>query len=160
MGRPKLLLPWRGRAIISDVVERACVAATHVVIVTGHDATATGDTLAGQAVQIVHNADYADGEMISSVKTGIATLPPMCEAFYLVLGDQPGIAANTFALLSFRPGPVRSVEVDVAFIDISTGGGLARRVAPKVGFAGRERGRNDSGEPCMARPAFVLRRRL
>ncbi|MEA2710190.1 MAG: molybdenum cofactor cytidylyltransferase [Phycisphaerales bacterium] len=96
MGRPKLLLPWRGRTIITDVVERARAAASHVVVVTGHDSSATVRELTGHDIHIVHNSNYADGEMISSVKTGIAALPPACEAFFLVLGDQPGIAAETF----------------------------------------------------------------
>jgi CTP:molybdopterin cytidylyltransferase MocA len=50
-------------------------------------------------VQLIHNSNYADGEMISSAKTGCAALPPTCEAFFLVLGDQPGVAMSTFARL-------------------------------------------------------------
>jgi molybdenum cofactor cytidylyltransferase len=100
MGRSKLLLPWRGRAIIEDVVERARGAAGHVVVVTGHDANATAEAIRGfDDVQFIHNSDYADGEMISSVKAGVAALPPTCRAFFLVLGDQPGIAASTYARL-------------------------------------------------------------
>jgi molybdenum cofactor cytidylyltransferase len=100
MGRPKLLLPWRGRTIIHDVVERVRAAASHVVVVTGHDATATADALRDFSdVQLIHNSNYAGGEMISSVKTGCAALPPTCEALLLVLGDQPGIASGTFARL-------------------------------------------------------------
>jgi molybdenum cofactor cytidylyltransferase len=101
MGRPKLLLPWRGgRPIIDDVVTRARAATPHVVVVTGHDATAAADAIAHhQDIQLIHNADYAGGEMVSSVKAGVAALPPACAAFFLVLGDQPGIAAGTFARL-------------------------------------------------------------
>lgn len=99
MGRHKLLLPWRGRAIIADVVDRVRAAASHVVLVTGHDAGATANVLAHRDVEIVHNADYVAGEMISSVKTGVAALPRSCEAFFLVLGDQPGIADSTFVRL-------------------------------------------------------------
>jgi molybdenum cofactor cytidylyltransferase len=100
MGRSKLILPWRGRPIIVDVVERAAAAASQTVVVTGHDADATRDALRDFAdAQIVHNSNYADGEMISSVQAGIAALPPTCEAFFLVLGDQPGIAASTFTRL-------------------------------------------------------------
>jgi molybdenum cofactor cytidylyltransferase len=101
MGRSKLILPWRGRAIIEDVVERAAGAAGEVVVVTGHDAGATAAALRNfDRVQIIHNSDYADGEMISSVKAGVAALPKTCEAFFLVLGDQPGVAASTYARLS------------------------------------------------------------
>jgi molybdenum cofactor cytidylyltransferase len=99
MGRSKLLLPWRGRTIIEDVVERAGAAASHVVVVTGHDAAATADVLRGTDVQIIHNPHYADGEMISSVKAGVAALPAACAAFFLALGDQPGVARETFERL-------------------------------------------------------------
>ena len=99
MGRQKLLLPWRGRAIIADVVDRARAAASQVVVVTGHEAAATTDALAGRDVHLVHNPDYAAGEMISSVKAGVAALPRACAAFFLVLGDQPGVAARTFERL-------------------------------------------------------------
>ena len=100
MGHSKLLLPWRGRAIIEDVVERAAGAAADVVVVTGHDAGAAAEALRNfDAVQIIRNSNYAYGEMISSVKVGIVCLPKTCEAFFLVLGDQPGIAASTDARL-------------------------------------------------------------
>jgi len=99
MGRSKLILPWRGRAILTDVVERAATIASCVIVVTGHDAGATAEALRGLDVQLVHNSNYAVGEMISSVKAGLAALPPSCEAFFLVLGDQPGIAASTFTQL-------------------------------------------------------------
>ena len=108
MGRSKLLLPWRGRAIIVDVVERAVSAASQTIVVTGHDANATAAALRDfPNIQLIHNCDYADGEMISSVKTGVAALPPTCEAFFLVLGDQPGIAAATFSRLieTWRANP-------------------------------------------------------
>jgi molybdenum cofactor cytidylyltransferase len=110
MGSHKLLLPWRGRAMIADVVQRARAAATDVVVVTGRDAAATADALAGLDVQLVHNPNYAVGEMISSVKAGVAALsrgPRTCAAFFLVLGDQPGVAAETFTRLidAWRDNP-------------------------------------------------------
>jgi len=113
MGRHKLVLPWRGdgRTIIADVVGRARAAVSHVVVVTGHHANATAEALRGHDVQIVHNAAYAAGEMISSAKVGVAALPPTCQAFLLVLGDQPGIAASTFARLidAWRENPAARI---------------------------------------------------
>ena len=111
MGRHKLLLPWRGRAIIADVVARVAAAASPVVVVTGRDAQATADGLAGRVVQLVHNSNYAAGEMISSVKAGVAALPATCAAFFLVLGDQPGVAAMTFERLvhAWRDNPTARI---------------------------------------------------
>ena len=100
MRRPKLLLPWHGgRTIIEDVAGRARAAVSNVIVVTGHHATAAAAALRDHDVQIIHNADYGAGEMISSVKAGVAALSRACEAFFLVLGDQPGVAAATFARL-------------------------------------------------------------
>jgi molybdenum cofactor cytidylyltransferase len=96
MGAPKMLLPWANGTIISDVVSRVLAAVEPVVVVTGYEADATAEALADFDVQLVHNPGYAAGEMISSVKVGVAALPCDAEAFFLVLGDQPGIRPESF----------------------------------------------------------------
>jgi molybdenum cofactor cytidylyltransferase len=50
-------------------------------------------------VQFAHNENFAAGGMLSSVKTGVATLPPHVEAFFLVLGDQPAVRSSTLIAL-------------------------------------------------------------
>ena len=101
MGRHKLLLPWGDgtTTIIADVVERARGAVDDVIVVTGDHAGDTAAALSAYDVLIVHNAAHADGEMLSSVKAGVDALPCGCEAFFLVLGDQPGLSQRTFERL-------------------------------------------------------------
>ena len=99
MGSPKLVLPWGDGTIISNVISRVFSMMDEVVVVTGHQAAATADALADFDVQFIHNPDYAAGEMISSVKVGVAALPRDVDAFFLVLGDQPGIRPETFTQL-------------------------------------------------------------
>lgn len=93
MGQPKLLLPWAsGRTILEHILDQLALAKLwEVTVVTGHRA---GDVtrLAAQAgAQTVYNADYATGEMLSSLKAGLRALPPHLSAALVVLGDQPRI---------------------------------------------------------------------
>ena len=97
-----MLLPWGGGdgTIIADVVGRVRAVADPVVVVTGHEADATTEALADHDVRFVHNSHYADGEMISSVKAGVAALRAVdLDAFLLVLGDHPGVCISTFERL-------------------------------------------------------------
>jgi molybdenum cofactor cytidylyltransferase len=50
-------------------------------------------------VEIVNNEDYVSGEMISSVKKGVRSLPNNVEAFLVVLGDQPLIQYSIINIL-------------------------------------------------------------
>ncbi|MFW6076828.1 MAG: NTP transferase domain-containing protein [Hyphomicrobiales bacterium] len=90
MGGPnKLLATVAGTPMVRRVAETAlATAANPVIVVTGHQAAEVEATLAGLDVQIVHNPDYASG-LASSLKTGLATLPPETDAFVVCLGDMP-----------------------------------------------------------------------
>jgi molybdenum cofactor cytidylyltransferase len=105
MGADKLLLPLRGRPIVSHVVEgvRRMESIEHVVVVTGHAAQKITDALCEEhhGLRFVHNPQYAEGEMLSSIKTGLTALPRKgCDAFFLILGDQPGVRPATFEKLT------------------------------------------------------------
>jgi molybdenum cofactor cytidylyltransferase len=101
MGAAKLLLPLAGKAIISHVVDAVASAdgVSPIVVVTGANEALMKDALRDRDVSFVHNADFADGEMLSSIKAGVAALP-RCDAFFIVLGDQPGISPRTIELLA------------------------------------------------------------
>jgi molybdenum cofactor cytidylyltransferase len=93
MGEPKLLLPFRGRTIIEDVVEtvvRSPVDRTLVVL--GANADRIERLLGGYPVERAINPEYEAG-MLSSVRCGIRHLPPDARAALVFLGDQPGISA-------------------------------------------------------------------
>jgi molybdenum cofactor cytidylyltransferase len=90
MGQFKLLLPWDGLTVIGQVVATLEAAdLPQIVVVTGHRGEEVATALAGSSAQIVHNPDYAVGEMLSSIKVGLAALGPDVEAALLCLGDQP-----------------------------------------------------------------------
>lgn len=71
-----------------------------IVVVTGHLPEQIQQAIAACNLQFVHNPDFDEGEMLSSVKTGVAAVARCCDAFFLVLGDQPLIQAATYDALS------------------------------------------------------------
>jgi molybdenum cofactor cytidylyltransferase len=90
MGRQKLLLPVAaGRPLVRVAVEQVLGAGLDdVVVVVGADAPAVAATLAGLPVRLVGNPDYAEGQA-TSLRAGLAALPPGTEAAVVALGDQP-----------------------------------------------------------------------
>src|SRR5688572_25849363 len=74
MGQFKLLLPWKDdKPLIWHLVEN--LKPLPLILVTGHHAEALNKVFEAHPIQIVHNADYAEGEILSSLKTGIRALP-------------------------------------------------------------------------------------
>ena len=98
MGRPKALLPLGERTLIARVVEtiRNSGVVDQIVVVTGHRAEEIERELSSFDVKFVHNEDFADGEMLSSVKIGAGAIADQCDAFFLVLADQPLVSESTF----------------------------------------------------------------
>jgi molybdenum cofactor cytidylyltransferase len=50
-------------------------------------------------IRTIHNPNYAQGEMLSSLRTGIQALPPAAPAFLLALADQPAVSHDTISRL-------------------------------------------------------------
>ncbi|MDP2079501.1 MAG: nucleotidyltransferase family protein [Pseudotabrizicola sp.] len=84
----KLLLPLGGQPLLRHAIA-ACIAATDapVTVVTGHEATAIAAALEGLPVHLVHNPDFADGQM-TSLATGLRAVPDAA-ATLIALADQP-----------------------------------------------------------------------
>jgi molybdenum cofactor cytidylyltransferase len=94
MGTQKLLLPYGGTTVIGRVVDAVVGAAVErTVVVTGADHERVAEALAGRDVVLVRNPD-GEGDMLSSVRCGVAAVPGECEAAMVVLGDQPSISAG------------------------------------------------------------------
>jgi molybdenum cofactor cytidylyltransferase len=90
MGQSKVLLPWDGRPIIRAIVDRLSkMRMDDLVVVTGHMADKVRAALAKDPVKLAHNEAYREGEMLSSLQTGIRALGPEISACMIVLGDQP-----------------------------------------------------------------------
>lgn len=70
----KLLLPYRGAALILHAVDAVLAAGlTEVVVVTGHDAEAVSRVLASRAVSFAHNSQFELG-LATSLRTGVRAL--------------------------------------------------------------------------------------
>jgi len=99
MGTQKLLLPLQGRPVIAHVVDELLRSRMdRVLVVVGEDEGPIREAIADRPVQFVTNS-RAEGEMLSSVRCGLAVLPAQCAAVLVALGDQPGIAAPVVAKL-------------------------------------------------------------
>lgn len=91
MGVQKLLLPVAGQPLICRAVDAVLAGAVeHVLVVTGTRRDELAAVLADRPVHWVTNL-VDDSEMIDSVRCGLTALPAECEAFLIVLGDQPEI---------------------------------------------------------------------
>jgi molybdenum cofactor cytidylyltransferase len=98
MGRPKVLLPLGDRPLIAHVVGQveASPLISRVVVVTGSHDREIRAALTGHDINFANNPDFATGEMLSSVKTGLRALADARpDAICIVLGDQPGVATAT-----------------------------------------------------------------
>lgn len=86
----KLLVADRtGKTMIARVVDNALSSlARPVLVVTGHMAEQVEHSLGGRPVRYIHASDYAEG-LSSSLKTGIAAVPPESAAAIVCLGDMP-----------------------------------------------------------------------
>lgn len=107
MGRSKPLLPWGRKTVIETIVERVTLLRlSEVVVVTGHEAARVNLTLQKSGVRTVFNPDYAAGEMLSSMKTGLNALPGTVSACLIFLGDQPNINTRlvTEILIAYAEG--------------------------------------------------------
>jgi molybdenum cofactor cytidylyltransferase len=94
MGEFKLLLKWvDDQPLLAHVVEKVtALPVAPVVVVTGHRADAVRAALTGFDVTFAHNPDYADGEILSSMKVGLRTMPETVAAVMVVPGDMPRIS--------------------------------------------------------------------
>lgn len=97
MGQPKALLPFGDEFLLQHVVRTilATDAAGMVCVVTGHEREKISDSLRSFSVRLAHNASYASGGMLSSIQTGVIAVKDACDAFFIVLGDQPMVRPET-----------------------------------------------------------------
>jgi molybdenum cofactor cytidylyltransferase len=96
MGRTKQLLPWQGKALLQHVLDSLLNSEVNeVILVLGCEAEKILETVNTRKVKVVINPDYAQG-MITSIRNGLAAIGKGAEAFFIVLGDQPGISPQIY----------------------------------------------------------------
>jgi molybdenum cofactor cytidylyltransferase len=95
LGRPKQLLPYGQGTLLGHVagVARACRFDQTIVAIGGSAADVRAGVDLGGAEVVVNDA-YGAG-CSSSIAAALATVDPSCEVMVLMLGDQPGVTAET-----------------------------------------------------------------
>lgn len=99
LGRPKQLLPYGDGTLLGHVVGTAgaCSFDQTIVAIGGSaDAVSAGVDL-GRADVVVNDA-YGAG-CSSSISAALGAVDPRCDVMVLMLGDQPGVTADTVATL-------------------------------------------------------------
>ena len=135
MGGPnKLLAEIGGQPLVRRVVGEVLASpARPVVVVTGHQRERVEAALAGLPVALVHNPDFADG-LSTSVKAGIAALPPEADGAVICLADMPRIDAALIARLTAAFDPERGALIVVPTFEGKRGNPVvwARRFFPEL----------------------------
>ncbi len=114
MGGPnKLLLPVAGKPMVRHVVEAALAStAAPVMVVLGHQQHEVRQALRGLRVHFATNPAFAEG-LSTSLRAGIAALPPEVDGAVVCLGDMPLVSAGLIDRLigAFDPDAGRRIVV-------------------------------------------------
>jgi molybdenum cofactor cytidylyltransferase len=111
----KLTAELDGTPLVRHAAAAACgCGASPVLVVTGHEAKAVQDALAGLPVLFVHNPDFAQG-LASSLRIGIGAVPAGIDGAVVLLGDMPAVTATLvrrlIAAFGAEPAAVAAVPV-------------------------------------------------
>jgi molybdenum cofactor cytidylyltransferase len=143
MGGPnKLLAEVHGKPLVRLAVEQALASAARpVIVVTGHQRERVEVALAGSGVVFVHNPDYAEG-ISTSVKAGIAAVPPQADGAIVCLGDMPQVDAKLIDRLIAAFDPEKGALVVVPVMDGKRGNPVvwSRRFFSELGELGGDVG--------------------
>lgn len=94
LGQPKQLAPVGGRPALHIVIANAVAVAGHnVMVVIGAHARDITPLLSRTSASWVVNREWEEG-MASSIRAGLAALPPACEAAMILLGDQVAVTSG------------------------------------------------------------------
>jgi molybdenum cofactor cytidylyltransferase len=105
LGVPKQLLPYRGTTLLGHVLDTARASGfDQLIVALGGSAAEVRRAVDLTGADVVENLDYGAG-CSSSIVAGLAALDPRSELLVLMLGDQPGVSAETVAALEGGCGP-------------------------------------------------------
>ena len=99
LGRPKQLLEYGAGTLLGHVigVAREC-RFEQTIIAIGGSAEEVREAVDLDGTDVVVNEAYGSG-CSSSIAAALGVLDPRCESLVLMLGDQPGVSADTVATL-------------------------------------------------------------
>lgn len=91
LGRPKQLLPYRGRPLLAATLERVQqVAASQLLVTLGGASDEVTDQVPLDGCELVHVRDHASG-CSSSIVAALPRVDPQAPGVVLFLGDQPEV---------------------------------------------------------------------
>src|SRR3990172_7216896 len=110
MGQPKMLLPWGETTVLGQVIETVQRAGVNdILVVTGGAREQVEEIVAGYGGRVVHNENFKDGEMLSSLQIGLRVLrgfavsdSSSAEAALIILGDQPQVEERSVRAVASR----------------------------------------------------------
>lgn len=115
MGRSKPLLPLGDRTAVERVVDALlAVPVEDVVVVTRAADSRIREALAGRPVRFVTNPD-PQGEMLSSVQTGLRACPDSSQWALIAMVDQPLISEDTHRAMVRRAASSRHLVLTPTF---------------------------------------------
>jgi molybdenum cofactor cytidylyltransferase len=98
MGRPKLLLAFRGKPIVRWAAEALAPHVEDLVVVTGQEDSGVREALTGLPARLVRNPRPHDGQG-SSIAVGVTALKPWTRAALIALADQPRLPVEVVPAL-------------------------------------------------------------
>ena len=116
LGRPKQLVQWRGESLIVHSVRSArAICGPRVIVVLGAHHEAIESALGPLMPALALNPRWADG-LATSLRAGIAALPPDCAAALLLSCDQPRVPVRALQALAqhWCENPDRAVASEYA----------------------------------------------
>jgi molybdenum cofactor cytidylyltransferase len=135
MGGPnKLVEKIGGKPLVRIAVEQALSSrAKPVIVVTGHQRDKVEAAVSGLPVQLTHNPDFAQG-LGTSVRAGIAAVPPGADGALICLGDMPQVDAGLIDRLIAAFAPEQGALAVVPTIDGKRGNPVlwSRRFFPDL----------------------------
>jgi molybdenum cofactor cytidylyltransferase len=111
----KLLINVDGKPMVRHAVDAVRDAGLDpVIVVTGHERERVEAALRDIPVKLVHNPAFAEG-LSSSLKAGLAAVPPGADGVLVGLGDMPQVGAADIErlVLAFNPVEGRAIIVPV-----------------------------------------------
>jgi molybdenum cofactor cytidylyltransferase len=113
----KMLAEIGGKSLVRIAAEQAVASrAQPVIVVTGHERERVETALKGLPVRLIHNPNFSEG-LGTSLKAGIASVPPEVDAAIVCLADMPQVDAALINRLIAAFDPERGALVVVPSID-------------------------------------------
>ena len=99
LGQPKQLLPYGAATLLDHVIDtaRGC-RFDQLLCVIGGAADEIRSTVGFDGVEVVENPGFGEG-CSSSIAAALGAVDERCDVLVLMLGDQPGVTAETVATL-------------------------------------------------------------